>query len=114
MDSFSKLKQLILFAGDVLTLYLALILTLLVRYDELFYFQLVAWHIEPFTIIFSLWVVIYYIAGLYDLKSLKNDLDFWRTFWYATASGASLVILFFYLIPYFQIAPKTNLFIFLV
>ncbi|MDP3999510.1 MAG: sugar transferase [bacterium] len=113
MNSFSKLKQLTLLTGDVAVLYAALILALTTRYGKLAYFQLFHWHLEPFTIIFALWLVIYYIAGLYDLKSLKNDLDFWRTFWYAALFGAGLAALFFYLIPFFQITPRANLFIFL-
>src|SRR3989344_6621459 len=112
MNSFSKIKQLTLLGGDVFVLYVSLIITLILRYGEKFYFQLFEWHLEPFTLVFIVWLVIFYIAGLYELKSLKNDLIFLKTFWYAVLSGAAVTVLFFYLIPYFLIAPKTNLFIF--
>lgn len=112
MNSLTKIKQLTLLLGDVFILYASLIITLLFRYQEKFYSQLFDWHLEPFTIIFIVWLAIFYIAGLYDLKSLKNDLLFLKTFWYAVLSGAAIIILFFYLIPYFRIAPKTNLIIF--
>jgi exopolysaccharide biosynthesis polyprenyl glycosylphosphotransferase len=112
MNSFSKIKQLTLLLGDIVILYVSLIITLALRYGNLFYFQLFAWHIEPFTIVFAVWLAIFYIAGLYDLKSLKNDLVFVKTFGYAIFSGAAVAILFFYLIPSFLITPRANLFIF--
>ena len=71
MNPLSRLKQIFLIAGDVITLYISLILALWIRYGNLFYFQLINYHLQPFTIIFFLWIIIFYIAGLYDLKSLK-------------------------------------------
>ncbi len=114
MNSLSKLKQMALLGGDVFALYAALILTLILRYGKLAYFQLVYWHLQPFSIIFALWIIIYYIAGLYDLKALKNDLNFWKTFCYTTLLNAALVAMFFYTLAFFQITPRANLFIFLI
>lgn len=114
MDSFSKLKQATLLAGDILVLYTALIITLWIRYGNLFYSKLIETHLEPFTIIFIFWLLVFYIAGLYDLKSLKNDFEFEKTFWYAVIFNTGVAALFFYLIPLFGIAPKTNLLIFLL
>jgi len=98
--------------GDIATLYISLILVLWIRYGELFYSQLINSHIEPFTIIFIIWILIFYIAGLYEMKSLKNDLEFETKFWYAITAGSILAALFFYLFPLSTIAPKTNLVIF--
>ena len=98
----------------MITLYISLILALWIRYGNLFYFQLINYHLQPFTIIFFLWIIIFYIAGLYDLKSLKNDLEFETRFWYTLGINVILAVLFFYLIPFFVITPKTNLVIFLL
>lgn len=114
MYSFSGLKQVVLLIGDAVVLYISLIITLWIRYGNLFYSELIERHLEPFTIIFVLWLIIFYIAGLYDLKSLKNSLEFGKIFWYAIVSNAGLAVTFFYLIPFFNITPKTNLVIFLV
>ncbi|MEK9170491.1 MAG: exopolysaccharide biosynthesis polyprenyl glycosylphosphotransferase [Patescibacteria group bacterium] len=114
MNPLSRLKQIFLIAGDVITLYISLILALWIRYGNLFYFQLINYHLQPFTIIFFLWIIIFYIAGLYDLKSLKNDLEFETRFWYTLGINVILAVLFFYLIPFFVITPKTNLVIFLL
>jgi len=113
MDSFSKLKQLILLTGDIVVLYTALIITLWIRYGNLFYSKLIETHLEPFTIIFIFWLLVFYIAGLYDLKFLKNDLGFEKSFWYTIIFNTGLAALFFYFIPFFGITPKTNLLIFL-
>jgi len=113
MNPLSRLKQVISVLGDVAMLYLALILTLYIRYGDLFYAQLIDYHLEPFTIIFAVWIVIFYIAGLYDLKTLKNGLEFETRFWYTLAFNSAVAVILFYIVPSFIITPKTNLVIFL-
>ncbi len=112
MNNLSKLKQILLMLGDAGTLYVALILTLWIRYGNLFYSQLIQYHLEPFTILFLVWIFVFYIAGLYELRFLKNGLEFEKVYWYSIAINILLAILFFYLIPFFGITPKTNLAIF--
>ena len=112
MSSLSRLKQIFLMTGDIIALYISIILALWIRYGNFFYSQLMDYHLQPFTIIFILWIVIFYIAGLYDLKSLKNDLEFETRFWYTLILNCVIAVLFFYLVPYFSITPKTNLVIF--
>ncbi|MDD5431141.1 MAG: sugar transferase [Candidatus Pacebacteria bacterium] len=109
MNPFARIKQYILFFGDIIILYAALAITLWFRYGDLAYNQFFGYHLQPFTFIFIIWVIIFYIAGLYDLKSLKNDLEFQKSFWYSMGFNIVLAALFFYLIPYFSITPKTNL-----
>lgn len=112
MNNLSRIKQILLILGDVATLYLALILTLWVRYGNLFYAELINNHIQPFTLIFTVWIIIFYIAGLYDLKFLKNGLEFEKAFWYTIIFNIAIAALLFYLIPSLGITPKTNLVIF--
>ncbi len=107
-----KLKQITLLGGDVFLLYGALFLALLVRYSEITG-TLIGIHIWPFTIIFALWLMVFYIIGLYDLNELKNTGAFGKKFMLALTIDAAIAIAFFYFIPAFGIAPKTNLFIFL-
>jgi exopolysaccharide biosynthesis polyprenyl glycosylphosphotransferase len=113
MDPTLKLKQMILIVGDIILLYLSLALTLFVRYSELSS-ETISLHIAPFTIIFIVWIVIFYISGLYDIRSLKNDFGFSKKLIVALTTSAVLTILVFYLVPGFGIAPKANLFIFLI
>lgn len=108
-----KLKQLVLVSGDILLLYGALFLALIVRHSELNWLLLEA-HLWPFTLIFALWLIIFYIIGFYELTELKNNRFFGKKFALALAINTCVAIAFFYFIPAFGITPKTNLFIFLV
>jgi exopolysaccharide biosynthesis polyprenyl glycosylphosphotransferase len=110
----SKTKISFLFIGDVIALYLSLALALAIRYGSSFYYEFSNRHLIPFSIAFTVWLLVFYIAGLYDLQRLRNNMDFIRTLMLALAVNAFLTITLFYLIPYFSIAPKTNLFLFLL
>lgn len=114
MNSFSKIKQLVLLISDVFLLYISLIIVLWIRYGKLFYSQLINFHLEPFTLIFAIWILIFFIAGLYDLRFLKNNIDFQKNFWYATAANIIIAALIFYAAPSFTITPKTNLLLFFI
>lgn len=100
-----------LVAGDVLALYLSLFMALVLRYSSEFS-KFADEHVMPFTIIFGMWLLVFYIAGLYDPKRLRNDMEFLKTLSLAITVNAVLAMLFFYAIPYFTITPKTTLLIF--
>lgn len=110
----SKTKIFLLFLGDVVALYLSLTLDLASRYGGSFVYQLTENHLTPFSLIFILWILVFYISGLYDLKRLRNNIEFLKTLWLVIVINAGITIALFYLIPFFGIAPKTNLFIFLI
>lgn len=107
------MKRFSLFLGDVITLYLALFLTLYIRYGRAFDKQINI-HVIPFSAIFVVWFLIFYIANLYEISFTKNNIQFFSTLFYSIAVNAAISIAFFYLIPILGITPKTNLFIFLV
>jgi exopolysaccharide biosynthesis polyprenyl glycosylphosphotransferase len=109
-----NIKKLILLLGDILILYLSLWLTLLIRYGENFDFNRWQQHFWPFTIIYLLWLTVFYIAGLYELTLARNNINFYSTLLHGLIINAGLAIAFFYFIPYFGITPKTNLFLNLV
>jgi exopolysaccharide biosynthesis polyprenyl glycosylphosphotransferase len=102
-----------LLLGDLAALYASLVGTLLIRYGEGFSRELVEHHLAPFSVIFAVWILLFYAAGLYDLRRLRNTLEFFKTLLLALASNALITILFFYLVPFFGIAPKVNFFVFL-
>ncbi len=108
------MRLLLLILGDIFILYLGLFITLLLRYGANFYNLFVNLHFLPFSIIFILWIAVFYIAGLYDFRRLRNNLEFLKTLNLALFVDAIIAITFFYLIPAFGITPKTNLFIFIV
>lgn len=114
MGSGNKLKVFLFFIADAVALYVGLFITLIIRYGADFYEQFEDAHAIPFTIIFVLWILVFYIAGLYDLRRLRNNLDFLKTLFLCLAVNAAIAVLLFYLVPIFGIAPKTNLLIFIV
>ncbi len=102
-------------AGDIVALYAALFFTLLIRYGSAdYYAEFRINHALPFSIIFFFWIVVFYISGLYDLRHLRNNIDFLKTLALAIIVNSGIAIVFFYLVPLFGIAPKTNLFIFII
>jgi exopolysaccharide biosynthesis polyprenyl glycosylphosphotransferase len=115
MDTTVKLRQIALALGDLLLFYIALFLTLIIRYQGVnIYPHHLATHLLPFTFIFLVWIVSSYIAGLYDVSSLKNEPSFYSRALWTFGFNAVIALLFFYLTPFVAIAPKTNLLIFLI
>jgi len=110
----SKIKRGLLFGGDLAFLYISLWLTLLIRYGlkiKDIHPDLQNPLLLPFTIIYIVWLIVFYIIGLYDLQIARNNLNFYATLFKALLINASLGIAFFYFIPYFGVTPKTILFI---
>ncbi|MEK7546564.1 MAG: sugar transferase [Patescibacteria group bacterium] len=108
------MRIIFLIVGDFLVLYLSLFAALVVRYGGNFYERFVSEHFVPFSIIFVIWLIVFYVSGLYDSRRLRNNMDFLKTLWLAIGVNAVMAMLFFYLIPYFVITPKTNLFVFII
>jgi exopolysaccharide biosynthesis polyprenyl glycosylphosphotransferase len=110
----SKQESLILLAGDILLFSIALWITLLVRYAEIPSTALFYTHIIPFSLLFIVWIMVYFISGLYDKHTilLRNKLSSIIL----NAQGINIIFaaLFFFFVPYFNIAPKTNLVLYLV
>lgn len=106
--------SLLLLVGDVVSCVAALWLMLVLRYAELPDAEKVIQHIIPFSLLFIVWILVFFIAGLYEKRAvlLKSRLP--ATLFRAQVVNSLIAIVFFYFIPYFGIAPKTNLFIALV
>lgn len=109
-----RLQAFILFLGDWGLFYLGLWASLNLRYQTSLNQEIWQLHKLPFFLVYLIWVLIFYINGLYDLKifaSLKSG--FSRLIQTMLVSGL-VAILIFYLVPSFKITPKTNLLIVIV
>ncbi|MBI2003505.1 MAG: sugar transferase [Parcubacteria group bacterium] len=106
------MKRFFLFLGDVAILYLSLYLTLFIRYGQNFNSQILG-HLIPFSVLFILWLIVFYIANLYELNFSKNSAEFYSSLFTTIAVSAAISVLFFYLIPNIQIAPRRNLLIYI-
>lgn len=107
------MKKFFLLCSDAIVLYVSLVLTLFIRYGERLNYQYQL-HILPFSLIFILWLLIFYIANLYDIKSLRNNIDFYSSLLKTILVAAGVSALFFYLIPIYGITPRKNLLIFIL
>ena len=105
------MKKLLLFTVDLLALYASLALTLFLRYGQDFNRQYDI-HLYPFLLIFALWLLVFYIANLYEASLLRNNIFFYSALFQAIATAAGISVLFFYLLPFYGITPRTNLAIF--
>ncbi len=107
-----RARNLILFFGDVVAMYAALIFALVIRgrWDALA--EDVLTHVSSFTVLFLVWLVILYINDFYSRRRLRVDMNFGRSLFNATLVNLGVAVMFFYLIgPSLGIAPKTNLFL---
>jgi exopolysaccharide biosynthesis polyprenyl glycosylphosphotransferase len=105
------MKKTSLFLIDLIVLYGSLALTLIIRYPENSSAQF-SLHFIPFSIIFAVWLLIFYIFNLYDNDSLKNSVYFYSTLFRTIGIAFVISIAIFYLYPVRVITPKTNLLIF--
>jgi len=110
----NKIKQIILLVGDIIVLYLTLYLTLLTRYLEQPTTNDWQIHFGPFTWIFVFWLIIFYISDLYNLNLAVNNARFFKLTIRSEIIAGALSAVFFYINPSINIAPKTNLIIYLV
>jgi len=114
MNAFKRKEPLLLLSGDLLFFLVSLWLTLLIRNFALPSQELFFTHLEPFSLLFAIWIMVYYIAGLYEKHTviLKSKLPNVLATTQLTNSG--LAVIFFYFVPFFGITPKTILFIYLM
>lgn len=114
MTALRKKEALLLFVGDIFFFVFSLWLMLLIRYQSVPSGELFFDHFRAFIFLFGAWFVVFFIAGLYEKHTLMLRNKIPGMILNAQLVNSALAALFFYLIPYFGITPKTNLFIYLV
>ncbi len=107
----SKREILILLIGDILMFMVALWLAILSRGRQWPDWIVFTDHLQPFAIIFLVWILVFFIADLYRRQTRLALQRLPQTMLNALLVNVSLAVLFFYFIPYFGITPKTLLFI---
>lgn len=113
MSFIFKLKQLIVLLGDVFLFYGALVFTLIIRYGQPAWINSFGDHLKPFFWVLIIWLLVFYLTNLYQVKILKNDRELIGNLFLAVIIATVLsVILFYILAPVSQLTPKTNLLIF--
>jgi len=108
-----RVKQLLLLIGDFLVFQLAVPIMLLLRYGKVTQ-EAFDQHTLPFLIVSLMWLVGFYVAGLYDLKLTREPIKFVRTYFEGVLANTLVSLAFFYMLPIFGITPRTNLILFVV
>ena len=113
MESLYRKESFVLLVGDFFFFLVSLWLALLVRNLEIPSRELFSIHLAPFSLLFCVWILVFYIAGLYEKHTviLKSKLP--NVLANTQLVNSVLAVVFFYFIPFFGITPKTILFIYL-
>lgn len=112
---FNKItKRIIVAIIDILILIISLYLSLSLRNLEIIskieFIEIAI----PFSIIFILNIIIFYIYGLYEKMTVKIYRELNKRILYSQILSSILGSLIFYTLPYFSIAPKTILIIYIL
>ncbi len=114
MSALSRKTPFLLLIGDLAAFVLALVITVLIRYSSIDVPNAFSAHLVPFSFLFVIWVLVYFISGLYErqIVILRSALP--QVLVQAQLVNIVIAALFFYFVPIAGITPKTNLIIYLV
>jgi len=104
-----------LFVGDLLFFTFSLWLSLYLRTFDAPSLALFWAHLVPFSLLFVVWAIVFFIAGLYESRSIileRRAISV--TLLMAQLANVVIAALFFSFVPIFGIAPKTLLVIYLI
>ena len=104
----------LLFIGDIAVFAFSLWLTLFLRYGELPSKDLLQDHFVPFSGLFVVWLLVFYMSGLYGKRVVLFSQKLPSAILRTQLFNIILAALFFFLFPIFGVTPKTNLAIYLV
>ncbi len=112
MNILNKKEAITLFFGDIAVLLLSLWVTLALRSFSIPSIESLNNHFLPFSALFSIWLIVFFIAGLYEKHTLILKSRLPNILINVQLINIIIAVTFFYLLP-LGIAPKTNLFIYL-
>ena len=103
----------LLFIGDLVVFAASLWITLLLRYGAVPSNEVLIQHLPPFTLLFVLWLLVFYLSGLYGKRIILSKTSLPNALLKTQIVNILIAALFFFLLPGMGIAPKTNLVIYL-
>ncbi|MDD5750410.1 MAG: sugar transferase [Candidatus Pacebacteria bacterium] len=106
-----KIRKITLVLGDIVFAYVALFYTVYLGFWPNFDSSVLQQHLLPFSILYSIWLVLFYIFGLYDLDFTDPKATLLTRLGVCLSVCLAVGVIFFYTVPLFGITPKTNLLI---
>jgi len=113
MTIFNKKAPWLLLFGDVAAFTVSLWITLLFRYIERPTTEAFVAHLVPFSLLFVVWALVFFISGLYEKQSIIFRSRLFGTLVQGQVVNMLIATAFFYFIPWYGISPKTTLFLYL-
>lgn len=110
----SKTPFLSVFVGDLFVFIFSLWITLGIRNLDIPSQELFLSHLIPFSMLFVVWILVFFIAGLYENKTLIIRSRLPSRLFSAHFFNLVIASTFFYIVPYFGISPKIILFLYLL
>lgn len=108
MQNIRQNEYIVLLIGDILILFASLVLTVVIRN------QTFSEHIGPFSILFVFSIITFFIAGLYEQHTVFFKKKLSQVILRSQIANAVMAIALFYFVPFFNITPKINLFLYLL
>src|SRR5262249_37664202 len=114
MSIVPRYEYLVLLFGDLYAFGAALWVTLAIRNLEVPQWGYFLQHLRPFSILFIVWILIFFVAGLYGKQNRLMRLRLPGLIVTVQMVNVVSAALFFFLFPAWGIAPKTILAIYLI
>ncbi|MEK7569269.1 MAG: exopolysaccharide biosynthesis polyprenyl glycosylphosphotransferase [Patescibacteria group bacterium] len=108
----SGARVMLLFLGDVVILTAAFFIMLAAAFPGRISQEIIGSHKTPFIFVSLMWILVFFLFGLYETESVKPTIPHLRRISYAALVSLSGSAVLFYVVPSFGITPKTNLVIF--
>lgn len=103
----TKRKRTVIFFADIVSFFIGLVGALFLRFD--FSQDLFVAHIVPFSALFFLWLLVFFLFNLYEPDSYNPNPRTIGKLFLAFLVNFFLGVLFFYVMPDFGITPKSTL-----
>lgn len=103
----------LLLLGDALSFVVALFVTLTLRYGEVPSHPVFVEHLVPFVALALVWILVFFVAGLYDTRMALMRTDIPTVILKAQLINMLLAALFFFVFP-IGLTPKTILALYLI
>lgn len=100
--------------GDIVFFTISLWLSLLIRFGEIPAWDTFLELLLPFSILFIVWCLTFFIAGLYEKHTVVFKSRLPLRVVYTQTLNSLLAGVFFYLVPGFGVTPKVILFIYII
>jgi exopolysaccharide biosynthesis polyprenyl glycosylphosphotransferase len=113
MTIFNRRAPWVLLIGDVGAFVASLWIALFLRYIEIPDRETFLEHIAPFSLLFVVWALVFFIFGLYDKQGAIFRSQLLGTLIQVQVANMLIATTFFYFIPWYGISPKTTLFLYL-